>query len=201
MTPTRRQFLVAGATAGGTALLAACAADSPSTSPPTNPGDTAVPAQRSDGTDLPKAFALVQRFPNHPLFIPGQEERLPVSIMKVASNDQNGGLRDNGPETIEGWIEDFNKVKITDVVAARHFDGITNAYWVARATLPKAVVYTLRLKGDDVRLGFSRDRTSLQPYASWSRNDALGEAGNYTLNLSASGNDRKSDTTSRLRYT
>ncbi|CAB4363121.1 MAG: hypothetical protein F2681_06755 [Actinobacteria bacterium] len=149
MTPTRRQFLVASATASGTALLAACAADSPSTSPATNPGDTAVPAQRSDGTELPKAFAMVQRFPNHPLFIPGQEERLPVSIMKVASNDQNGGLRDNGPETIEGWIEDFNQVKITDVVATRHFDGIANAYWVARATLPKAVVYTLRLKGDD----------------------------------------------------
>ena len=148
MTPTRRQFLVAGAAAGGAALLAACSDDS-SSSPPTNPGDTAVPALRADSTELPKAFAMVQRFPNHPLFIPGQEARLPISIMKVASNDQNGGLRDNGPETIEGWIEDFNKVKITDVVATRHFDGITNAYWVARATLPKAVVYTLRLKDDD----------------------------------------------------
>ena len=106
MTPTRRQFLVAGAgaAAGGAALLAACSDDS-SSSPPTNPGDTAVPALRADSTELPKAFAMVQRFPNHPLFIPGQEARLPISIMKVASNDQNGGLRDNGPETIEGWIE------------------------------------------------------------------------------------------------
>ena len=144
MNPTRRQLLVAGAAAGSAALLAACGDDKGSGTKVTNPGDTTPPAQRSDSESLPNKFALVQRFPNHPLFIPGQQARLPVSITK-----QNGGLRDNGPATIKGWVEDLNKQKIVDLVATRHFDGITNAYWVARALLPKAVVYTLRLEGDD----------------------------------------------------
>jgi hypothetical protein len=149
MNPTRRQLLTAaGVAVGGAVVLAACNDDQGGTTA-TNPGDTQVPEQRTDDTVLPDRFAMVQRFPNHPLFIPGQEARLPVSIMRVAANDQNGGLVDNGPTTINGWVEDFNGVKVTDVVATLRNDGIVNAYWSSRAMLPKAVIYTLRLEGDD----------------------------------------------------
>lgn len=128
-------------------MLAACSDDNKSSSSG-NPGGTAVPAERADSDALTAGFGMVQRFPND-IFLPGQEARLPFSILRNAADTQNGGLRDNGPATIEGWIEDFNKEKIADVVATRHFDGITTAYWVARATLPEAVIYSLRMKDDD----------------------------------------------------
>jgi len=152
MNPTRRQLLVAaGAATGGAALLAACKDDSKASddSVLTNPGDTALVSERVDGEDLPDKFAMVQRFPNHPLFLPQQEARLPFSILRDANDNQTGGLRDNGPATIDGWIEDFNKEKLTDVVATRRYDGINSAYWSVRVVLPKAVIYSLRMEGDD----------------------------------------------------
>lgn len=133
--PTRRQFLVLGAATGAAVLLNACSDDAGS-SPSSEPGTL-------DGTDLPEEFSIVQRFPNHPLFVPGEESRLPIGII------QGQGLRDNGPAELTGWIEDFNGERITDVVGRLRRDGMSVAYWEVRAELPKAVVYTLRLDGDD----------------------------------------------------
>lgn len=154
MNPTRRQLLVAaGAATGGAALLAACSDDSKGStggsSPDSNPGDTALVSERSDGEELSKNFAMVQRFPNHPLFLAGEEARLPVSILRDGGDSTAGSLRDNGPATINGWIEDFNKEKVVDIVATRRNEGINIAYWSTRATLPKAVIYALRFEGDD----------------------------------------------------
>jgi len=157
MNPTRRQLLAAaGAATGSAALLAACKDDSKGSdggsannSGNTNPGDTALVSERTDGEQLSDNFAMVQRFPNHPLFLEGQEARLAVSILREGNDPTAGGLRDNGPATINGWIEDFNKVKVADIVATRRFEGINIAYWSTRATLPKAVIHALRFDGDD----------------------------------------------------
>jgi len=143
VTFSRRHFLAA---AGSAAALAACGSDSPKSggNTPASTGasgtDTPVPSGPIDAP-LPDNFAVVQRFPA-PLFVPG-EVRLPVSI---ADNDK---MVSGGPATINGWIEDFNKVKIGDVVGIRRADGIATPYWEFRAQIPKAIVYTLRLEGDD----------------------------------------------------
>ncbi|MBI4883956.1 MAG: hypothetical protein HY826_07875 [Actinobacteria bacterium] len=125
---TRRQFLAA---ASGALVLVACSSDSKSSS-----GATDV------ATDAPKNFLVVQRFPNHPLFTPG-EVRLPVSLADAAGN-----LTD-GPATLIGWIEDFNGNRVAEVTAVRRAVGIDVPYWEVRATLATAIVYTLRFEGDD----------------------------------------------------
>ncbi|MDO8389655.1 MAG: hypothetical protein Q7V57_04130 [Actinomycetota bacterium] len=154
MNPTRRQLLVAaGAATGGAALLAACSDDGEGSNSGStvaaNPGDTALISERTDSEQLSKNFAMVQRFPNHPLFLEGEEARLAVSILRDGDDATASGLRDNGPATINGWIEDFNKVKVADIVATRRYEGINIAYWSTRATLPKAVIHALRFDGDD----------------------------------------------------
>lgn len=95
----------------------------------------------TDGT-ISGPFAVVQRFPNHPLLTPG-EVRLPVSLA-----DQAGNLND-GPATLTGWIEDFDGNRILDITAPRRGVGIEVPYWEVRATLPEALVYTMRFEGDD----------------------------------------------------
>ncbi len=92
--------------------------------------------------DAPDGFAVVQRFPNHPLFTPG-DVRLPISLADAAGN-----LSD-GPATLTGWIEDFDGKRIVDLTVPRRADGIVVPYWEVRANLPKAVVYTMRFDGDD----------------------------------------------------
>jgi outer membrane receptor for monomeric catechols len=59
----------------------------------------------------------------------------------------------------------------------------------------------LRRRGDDLRLGLGSERGSLQPNASWTRNDVLGERGNYKLNLSLSHSDQRTDTQTATAYT
>ena len=113
---TRRRLLAA---TGGALILAACGEDSPS-----------------------EPFIVVQRFPNHPLFTPG-EVRLPVSLA-----DSKGNLSD-GPSTLTGWIEDINQTRIVDITAKRRAVGIEVPYWDVRATLPDALVYRMRFEGDD----------------------------------------------------
>ncbi len=126
---TRRGLFAA---AGGALILAACGEE--------DGGN----ASGGDGTgDTPTGpFAVVQRFPNHPLFTPG-EVRLPVSLA-----DQAGNLSD-GPEALTGWIEDLNGNRIVDITAPRRAVGIEVPYWEVRATLPEALVYTMRFDGDD----------------------------------------------------
>ncbi len=133
MASTRREFLAA---ATGVALLTACGTASDGTTK----GTTTTPAGTSDS--LPAGFEIVQRFSNGALFTPG-DIRLPISI----SDGQN--LVTTGPATVSGWIEDFNQQKVTDVTAVLRNVGIVVPYWEVRATLPKAVIYTLRLEGDD----------------------------------------------------
>jgi iron complex outermembrane receptor protein len=59
----------------------------------------------------------------------------------------------------------------------------------------------LRQRGDDLRLGVSSERGGLQPNASWTRNDVLGERGTYNLNLSVSHSDQHTDTQTDTTYT
>ena len=142
MNQTRRQLLLAAASAmGGAAFLAACNDDKK-----VEDGSTATDNAASDATVLDKGYYLVQRFPSQPLFVPGKESRLPVSIPRGGTD---GTLRNNGPATINGWIEDFDGNKVTDVVATMRNDGISAAYWEVRATLPKAIIYSLHFEGGD----------------------------------------------------
>ena len=123
MNITRRQVLAA---AGSAALFAACGSDSNASD---SSASTGTDAAASDPTTPPEGgWALVQRFPNHPLFTPG-DVRLPVSL---ADADR---MLDNGPATITGWIEDFNGTRVTDVVGTRRSDGLPTPYWEVRATL------------------------------------------------------------------
>lgn len=141
MNPTRRQLLLAAASAmGGAAFLAACSDDKGGAK-----STATTNGAPSDPTVLEAGYFLVQRFPSQPLFVPGVESRMPVSIPR--SND--GSLRNDGPATINGWIEDFNGQKITDVVATMRNEGISAAYWEVRATLPKAIIYSLHFEGGD----------------------------------------------------
>lgn len=118
-------------------MLAACGDDKAKSSDTAGPtGDTA------GGVAAPESFAVVQRFPNHPLFTPG-DVRLPVSLADTAGN-----LAD-GPATLTGWIEDFDGNRVADIVAVRRGDGIVVPYWEVRANLPEALVYTMRFEGDD----------------------------------------------------
>lgn len=121
-TATRRQFLAAASAVGAAAVIGACSDDSK--------------------TSTPSSFLIVKRFPNTPLLTPG-EVRLPFSIA-----DSDGNLSD-AAASLSGWIEDFSGERVADVVAKRYADGIELPYWVVRANLDRAVVYTLRLEGDD----------------------------------------------------
>ncbi|MGB8859654.1 MAG: hypothetical protein WCC60_10380 [Ilumatobacteraceae bacterium] len=132
---SRRQLLAA---AGSAALLAACGEDSKS-----GASTTLGNAAPTDGTGAPAGgWAIVQRFPNHPLFTPG-EVRLPISLA-----DQTRML-DNGPAKLTGWIEDFNGTRITDITGIRRGEGLPTPYWEVRATLQQAVIHTMRFEGDD----------------------------------------------------
>jgi len=131
---SRRGLLAA---TGGALILAACGDDSTASSKTS--GSTSANA---GGVEAPDSFAVVQRFPNHPLFTPG-DVRLPVSLANAAGN-----LSD-GPATLKGWIEDFDGKRIADIAATRRAVGIDVPYWEVRANLPKALVYTLRFEGDD----------------------------------------------------
>ena len=118
-------------------MLAACGGDSESSS------TDSIAAGPTDGTAAPEGgWAVVQRFPNHPLFIPG-DVRLPVSL---ADADR---MLDNGPATMTGWVEDFNGNRVADVTGIRRGDGLPTPYWEVRTTLQDAIVYTMRFDGDD----------------------------------------------------
>lgn len=128
--------------ASSAAALAACGNDDENG----GSGSTATPATNgtpTDGTGAPDGgWAVVQRFPNHPLFTPG-EARLPVSLADTSR------MLDNGPAELKGWVEDFEGTRIADVVGIRRNDGIETPYWEVRATLERAVIHTLRFEGDD----------------------------------------------------
>ncbi|MDO9174602.1 MAG: twin-arginine translocation signal domain-containing protein, partial [Actinomycetota bacterium] len=144
---SRRHFLAA---AGGAVALAACGNSDDSTDTGStetdgttgnSTGDTG--GAPSDGTSAPNGgWVIVQRFPNHPLFTPG-EARLPVSLADDAR------MLDNGPDELPGWIEDFEGTRVADVVGRKRKDGIPTPYWEVRAELERAVIYTMRFQDDD----------------------------------------------------
>ena len=138
MTPTRRQFLLG---AGSVVLLAACGDSNGSSATTTSGSAPGTDAGQALG-DAPKAFNVVQRFPNTPLFVPGPG-RLPVSL----SDGQN--LATKGPATLKGWLEDSKGAHVVDLVATLRADGISIPYYEVRADLPKAAIYTLRFEADD----------------------------------------------------
>ena len=84
----------------------------------------------------------MQRFPNYPLFTPG-EVRLAISLAEPK------GLLNDGPSRLTGWIEDFSGARVAEISGVRRTDGIPTAYWEVRATMPAAAIYTLRVQGDD----------------------------------------------------
>jgi hypothetical protein len=152
MAQTRRDFLLA---AGSVVLLAACGNDdtgtgsqgtsgglstSGSTGGDSTAGSTA--STTAGGGTAPKGFAVVQRFPNSPLFTPG-EARLPISL----SDGQN--LATTGPDSIKGQIQAEDGTVVADVVATLRNADIVVPYWEVRANLAAAGTYVLRLEGDD----------------------------------------------------
>ena len=148
---SRRGLLVAASSA---AALAACGNDSknagtgstdaPTTNDANGANDTnGAHDTTTDGTGAPSGgWAVVQRFPNYPLFTPG-EARLPVSLADATR------LLDNGPAEMKGWVEDFEGTRVAEIVGIRRSDGIPTPYWEVRATLEHAVIHTLRFEGDD----------------------------------------------------
>lgn len=138
MAPTRREFLLA---AGSLVLLVACGGDDDAT---TSTPDTTAPGS-AGGTDtgLPDGFGVVQRFPNSPLFTPG-ETRLPVSVL-----DDTQTIQASGPATIPGQIFTEDGTMVTDFVALRRQEGMSPAYWEVRVQLDQPGTYVLRLEGDD----------------------------------------------------
>lgn len=121
---SRRQLFAA---TGGALVLAACGGDSKS----------------SSGSDEPAGpFIIVQRFPNYPLFTPG-EVRLPISLA-----DASGTLGD-GPEMLTGWIEDSTGARVVELSVPRRAVGIELPYWEVRATLDAVGIYTMRFESDD----------------------------------------------------
>jgi hypothetical protein len=107
----------------------------------TGTGGGAAVTTESSGT-APKGFAVVQRFPNSPLFTPG-EARLPISL----SDGQN--LSTTGPDSINGQILTEDGTVVTDIVATLRNTDIVVPYWEVRANIPAAGTYVLRLEGDD----------------------------------------------------
>jgi iron complex outermembrane receptor protein len=59
----------------------------------------------------------------------------------------------------------------------------------------------LRVTSDDVRLTAASERGRLQPEASWTHNDVLGERGHYNLTLTAQQGNHLTDTETRTTYT
>ncbi|MFZ4720473.1 MAG: TlpA family protein disulfide reductase [Ilumatobacteraceae bacterium] len=145
MAPTRREFLLA---AGSVVLLVACGSDNGAAGTDPTSGGAATDGTGGTGTSTadtsaPEGFGVVQRFPNTPLFTPG-EARLPVSLI-----DEKGTITSSGPPTIDGRIFTEDGTAVTDFVATRRQEGISPAYWEVRVELKDPGTYVLRLAGDD----------------------------------------------------
>ncbi len=147
MAQTRRDFLLA---AGSAVLLAACGSDDNGNGTQGTDGNTSGTAGGTGSTtastpasgSAPNGFAVVQRFPNSPLFTPG-EVRLPISL----SDGQN--LATTGPDSIKGKILMDDGTEVTDVVATLRNADIVVPYWEVRTNLASVGTYVLRLEGDD----------------------------------------------------
>jgi len=132
---SRRNFLFG---VGGLVVLAACGDDSTGGAATTAGADTTA----AGGGTAPANFGIAQRFPNSPLFTPG-EVRLPISLI------DNGTLAATGPTEIAGYVETMNGEKVADITAILRADGITPPYYEIRVELDTPQPYTLRLDGDD----------------------------------------------------
>lgn len=136
MGPTRRTFILGS---GSALLLAACSSDKGGGS--SSDGQSTEPS--AGGTIPENGFAIAQRFPNSPLFTPG-EVRLAVSLV-----DSSGTLMATGPAELKAQIVRDGGGTPVDLVAKGRGEGISPMYYEVRATLPDTGTYTLRLEGDD----------------------------------------------------
>ncbi len=123
---SRRSFLAATSAA----FLAACGGSSDE--------DSSADSQE-EGTDLTGAV-LLPRF-NTYVLTPG-EVRLPVSF------GRDDVILTDGPDQITGRILDLDgKVVVDQMTAAKHNEGIPNAYWLFTARLDTPDIYRLVVDG------------------------------------------------------
>ena len=91
---------------------------------------------------MPPGFAVVQRFPNTRLFVPGTV-RLAVSLAV------DGALSATGPSSIKGAVLDNDDQVLAEVTADIRSTDIVIPYWSFEVDIPTAGFYTLRLEDDD----------------------------------------------------
>jgi hypothetical protein len=131
---TRRQLLVGGSAMAGAVLLAACGDDG-------GDGDaTGTTAAAATG------LALAQFF-GGPMFVAGEPARLPFGVA-----DADGVLpTEDTPSELEVTILDAEGTAVGDpMMVSRHAEGLPNAYFPLRATMPTAGFYTARTEIDGV---------------------------------------------------
>lgn len=153
---TRRQLLVGGTAAAGAVLLAACGGDSVDTSDATSP------------TVPPSGGLSLAQFFGGPMFVAGQEARLPFGVA-----DQDGLLpvADTPAELNVELLGPDGEAAGAAVSVARHADGLPRAYFPLRVTLEEAGIYTARTEIDGFATEMSfqilaaEDVTVIQPGA------------------------------------
>jgi len=120
---TRRGLILGGAAMAG---LAACgSANKISTAP-----SATTPASN---------FALVQRYPNTPLFTPGAV-RLPVCVGEPGT----GTIVRNVPTVLRGTIVDVDDKTVATFETAVRNKGVQYPYFPVRATIPEEGAYVIR---------------------------------------------------------
>ncbi len=138
----RRSFLTVIA---GSALLAACGG-----------GD-----QQTAATTVPADGLATMRFMAEPSVLTGPDRRIVFGLADVG-----GGIRVDGPPTIEGMLLDPTGRELGAVAAARHDAGLPRAYYLARLDLPVDGSYTLRITvdGEQADLSFSATPAEAIPF-------------------------------------
>ena len=131
-------------------LLAACGNDDTDNGSQGTAGGSDTGRAGSGGTGhhrrrrtAPSGFAVVQRFPNTPLFTPG-EARLPDLAERRSEPGHHRPRHHQGPDPRPRTAR-----VVTDVAATLRNAGIAVPYWEVRANLAAAGTYVLRLEGDD----------------------------------------------------
>lgn len=146
---TRRSFLVGSGAMAGAVLLGACSDDDDDV-------DTSGPAAVTDADDdgggsaaAPSLF-LAQFF-GGPMLVAGTELRAPFGV-----RDADGLLpSERTPASLMVELLAPDGTAIGDPIeVARHDDGLPNAYYPLRATVPEAGIYTARteLEGEAVEM-------------------------------------------------
>jgi hypothetical protein len=132
---TRRQLLIGGTAAAGAVLLGACGDD-----------DTTA-AKGSSSTTAPGSGLSLAQFFGGPMFVAGQETRLPFGVA-----DQDGLLPTaDTPERLSVQIlgPDGSAVG-APIDVDRHDDGLPRAYFPLRVSIDTPGIYTARTEVEGV---------------------------------------------------